>query len=81
MILFMLQKMVVPSDTCKKNLINCGIALQYLKGSSVTLRDEDGVTIMEGDVANGDKELTISLLWNMFVQLQVSWLLLLMPDF
>ncbi|KAG8634372.1 abnormal spindle-like microcephaly-associated protein homolog isoform X2 [Manihot esculenta] len=70
-----LMKMVVPSDTCKKNLINCGIALQYLKGSGVTLRDEDGVTIMEGDVANGDKELTISLLWNMFVQLQLPLLI------
>ncbi|XP_021644616.2 uncharacterized protein LOC110638375 isoform X2 [Hevea brasiliensis] len=70
-----LMKMVVPSDTCKKNLINCGIALQYLKGAGVTLCDEDRVMITEGDVANGDKELTISLLWNMFVHLQLPLLI------
>lgn len=65
------QKIVVPSDTHKKNSTNCSIALQYLKNGGVTLHDEDGMRIMEDDVANGDKELTVSLLWNMFVDLQV----------
>ena len=69
----MWQKMVVPSDTRKRNLANCGLALQYLKRAGVTLQDEDGMTILEDDVANGDKELTVSLLWNIFVHLQVCW--------
>lgn len=63
--------MVVPSDTSKKNLANCNIALQYLRQAGVLLNDEDGTTIMGDDVVNGDKELIISLLWNMFVHLQV----------
>ncbi|XP_011037676.1 PREDICTED: abnormal spindle-like microcephaly-associated protein homolog isoform X2 [Populus euphratica] len=70
-----LMKMVVPSDTRKRNLANCGLALQYLKRAGVTLQDEDGMTILEDDVANGDMELTVSLLWNMFVHLQLPLLL------
>lgn len=65
------QKMVVPSDTSKKCLINCGAVLQYVKQAGVPLLDEDGTTIMAEDVVNGDKELILSLLWNMFVHLQV----------
>lgn len=64
--------MVVPSDTQKKNLLNCGIALQYLKQAGVSLLDEDGTQIIGEDVLNGEKELTLSLLWNMFVNLQVG---------
>ena len=63
--------MVVPSDSRKKNLVNCGIALQYLKKAGVSLCDDDGMVIGGEDVANGDKELTLSLLWNIFVHLQV----------
>ncbi|KAK3433402.1 hypothetical protein EUGRSUZ_D01308 [Eucalyptus grandis] len=63
-------KLVVPADTMKKNVANCGIALQYLKQSGVPLKDEDGMTIEADDVACGDKELTLSLLWNMFLYLQ-----------
>ncbi|XP_015574312.1 abnormal spindle-like microcephaly-associated protein isoform X2 [Ricinus communis] len=70
-----LMKMVVPSDTRKKNLVNCGIALQYLKHAGVRLCDDDGMMIMEDDIANGDKELTISLLWSMFIQLQLPLLI------
>ncbi|CAK7351147.1 unnamed protein product [Dovyalis caffra] len=70
-----LVKLMVPSDSCKKHLANCGIALQYLKRAGVPLQDEDGMTITEDDVANGDKELTVSLLWNMFVHLQLPLLL------
>lgn len=64
--------MVVPSDTQKKNLINCGIALKSLREAGVSLLDEDGTEVMEEDVVSGDKELTLSLLWNMFVNLQVG---------
>lgn len=70
------QKIVVPSDTRKKNLANCGLALQYLRQAGVSLHDEDGTMIVTDDIANGDKELTISLLWNMFVHLQVGVLVL-----
>lgn len=66
------QKILVPSDTYKKNLANCSLALQYLKQAGVLLHDEDGVMIVADDVANGDKELILSLLWNMFVHLQVT---------
>ncbi|KAF8409541.1 hypothetical protein HHK36_005619 [Tetracentron sinense] len=69
------QKLVVPSDTRKKNLVNCGIAMQYLKQAVVPLSDEDGVMIVAEDVANGEKELTLSLLWNMFVHLQLPLLI------
>ncbi|CAH2078334.1 unnamed protein product [Thlaspi arvense] len=64
------QKMVVPSDNRKKNLANCRIALQYLKDAGVSLKDNEGMMITGEDVADGDRELTISLLWNMFVHLQ-----------
>ncbi|KAG8385724.1 hypothetical protein BUALT_Bualt03G0075000 [Buddleja alternifolia] len=70
-----LMKVVVPSDTQKKSLVNCGIAMQYLKQAGVPLLDEDGTEIMGEDVINGDKELTLSLLWNMFVHLQLPLLI------
>ncbi|KAL5773413.1 hypothetical protein ACOSP7_013002 [Xanthoceras sorbifolium] len=70
-----LTKMVVPSDTRKKNLTNCGIALQYLRQAGLKLYDQDGTAIMEDDVANGDKELVLSLIWNMFVHLQLPLLI------
>lgn len=70
------QKLVVPSDTRKKCLANCGVVLQYLRQAGVSLYDDDGVVIVGDDVANGDKELTLSLLWNMFVHLQVCQFLI-----
>ncbi|KAK4398963.1 Abnormal spindle-like microcephaly-associated protein [Sesamum angolense] len=70
-----LMKVVVPSDTQKKSLVNCGIALQYLKQAGVPLLDEDGTEILGEDVVNGDKELTLSLLWNLFVHLQLPLLI------
>lgn len=76
-VLLFWQKIVVPSDTHRKNSVNCSIALQYLRQAGVKLYDEDGTAIMEDDVANGDKELILSLLWNMFVHLQVTLFLFL----
>jgi abnormal spindle-like microcephaly-associated protein len=52
-------------------LVNCGAALQYLRLAGVSLVDEDDTMILTEDIINGDKELTTSLLWNMFVHLQV----------
>lgn len=65
------QKLVVPSDTSKKKLHNCNIAMTYLKQADVPLVDTDGVVVVAEDVASGDKELTLSILWNIFVHLQV----------
>ncbi|KAL1537350.1 abnormal spindle-like microcephaly-associated protein isoform X1 [Salvia divinorum] len=70
-----LTKVVVPSDTQKKSLFNCGNALKYLRQAGVSLLDEDGTEVMEEDVVSGDKELTLSLLWNMFVNLQLPLLI------
>ena len=63
--------MAVPSDTHKRHLANCGTALQYLRQAGVVLHD-DGMMIVEDDIADGDKELTISLLWNTFCRFLFS---------
>ncbi|XP_039044052.1 abnormal spindle-like microcephaly-associated protein homolog [Hibiscus syriacus] len=70
-----LMKIVVPSDTHKKNLANCGVALQYLREAGVMLCDEDGLKITRDDIADRDKELTLSLLWSIFVRLQLPLLI------
>ncbi|KAF8096935.1 hypothetical protein N665_0298s0006 [Sinapis alba] len=70
-----LTKMVVPSDNRKKNLANCRVALQYLKDAGVSLKDDEGMMITIEDVADGDRELTVSLLWNIFVHLQLPVLI------
>ncbi|WMV16255.1 hypothetical protein MTR67_009640 [Solanum verrucosum] len=70
-----LSKMVVPSDTRKKSLANCGTVLKYLQEAGVPFFDQDGTIIMAEDIVDGDKELTISLLWNMFVHLQLPLLI------
>ncbi|KAL5578866.1 hypothetical protein UlMin_011308 [Ulmus minor] len=70
-----LMKIIVPSDTRKKSLANCSIVLQYLKQAGMPLCDDEGMMIEGEDVSNGDKELTLSLLWNMFVHLQLPLLM------
>ncbi|XP_017230956.1 uncharacterized protein LOC108205485 isoform X2 [Daucus carota subsp. sativus] len=70
-----LTKLVFSSDTRKKNLTNCGIAFQHLKQVGVALYDEDGTVVVGEDIVNGDKELTLSLLWNVFVHLQAPLLI------
>ncbi|MFS7934043.1 putative IQ motif, EF-hand binding, calponin domain, armadillo-like helical, CH domain superfamily [Helianthus anomalus] len=70
-----LKKVVVPSDDRKKKLVNCEISLKYLNQIGVPLIDEDGTEIITEDIVNGDKELIISLLWNMFVHLQLPLLI------
>ncbi|PKA46724.1 hypothetical protein AXF42_Ash019707 [Apostasia shenzhenica] len=69
------RKVVCPSDHQKKHLQNCSTALKFLEGSSVPLTDSDGLLITAEDLANGDKELTCSLVWNVFVHLQVPLLI------
>ncbi|KAL3820693.1 hypothetical protein ACJIZ3_006598 [Penstemon smallii] len=70
-----LMKVVVPPDTPKKRLVNCETALQYLRQAGVPLVDEDGTEVIGEDVVNGDKELTLALLWNIFVHLQLPLLI------
>ncbi|XP_020256832.1 abnormal spindle-like microcephaly-associated protein homolog isoform X1 [Asparagus officinalis] len=70
-----LSKVIVPSDSHKKRLQNCNTALQYLKQTGVSLSDEDGIQITPEDIVNGDKELALSILWNIFVYLQVPLLI------
>ncbi|KAK9681570.1 hypothetical protein RND81_10G011800 [Saponaria officinalis] len=70
-----LAKLVLPADTQKKKITNCGIALDYLKHAGVSLDDGDGMIIVGEDIAGGDKELILTLLWNMFVHLQVPLLI------
>jgi abnormal spindle-like microcephaly-associated protein len=67
------QKVIAPSDTSKKRLSNCTTAIQYMKQAQVPLSDSDGVTILAEDIAAGDKELSLSLLWNVFVYMQVKY--------
>ncbi|XP_071737666.1 uncharacterized protein [Rutidosis leptorrhynchoides] len=69
-----LKKVAVPSDDQKKNLVNCEICLKYLKQIGVALCDEDGTEIIAEDIVNGDKELIICLLWNIFIHLQLPLL-------
>ncbi|GAB2298849.1 hypothetical protein Dimus_032928 [Dionaea muscipula] len=70
-----LGKLVLPADVQKKKLANCRVAMQYLRQAGVPLVDDDGTLILEEDIANGDKELTLSLLWNLFVNLQLPLLI------
>ncbi|XP_074307521.1 uncharacterized protein LOC141642588 [Silene latifolia] len=70
-----LAKIVLPADTQKKKITNCAIALNYLKQAGVSLHDDDGMVVVGEDIATGDKELILTLLWNMFVHLQLPLLI------
>ncbi|PWZ15771.1 Abnormal spindle-like microcephaly-associated [Zea mays] len=69
-----ISKVIAPSDTDKKRRSNCTTAIQYIKQARVPLSDSDGVTISAEDIAAGDKELILSLLWNMFIHMQLPLL-------
>ncbi|XP_074586575.1 uncharacterized protein LOC141842259 [Curcuma longa] len=70
-----LSKLMVPPNTSKKRLQNCINVVKYLKQAGVSLCDADGTQILAEDIANGDKELTLCVLWNLFVSLQVPLLI------
>ncbi|KAL6657953.1 hypothetical protein ACP70R_005733 [Stipagrostis hirtigluma subsp. patula] len=67
-------KVIAPSDMHKKKLHNCTLAIHYIKQAGVPLSDSDGVIISAEDIATGDKELILSLLWNMFIHMQIPLL-------
>ncbi|KAJ1291122.1 hypothetical protein BS78_02G294300 [Paspalum vaginatum] len=69
-----LLKVIAPSDTNKKRLCNCSTALKYIKQAQVPLSDSDDVTISAEDISTGDKELILSLLWNVFIHMQLPLL-------
>lgn len=69
-----ISRVIAPSDTHKKKLQNCTMAIQYLKQAGVPVSDGDGVIISSEDIANGDKELILSLLWNIFIHMQLPLL-------
>uniref|UniRef100_A0A0E0Q904 Calponin-homology (CH) domain-containing protein n=1 Tax=Oryza rufipogon TaxID=4529 RepID=A0A0E0Q904_ORYRU len=64
-------KVIAPSDTYKKRLHNCTMAIQYIKQAGFPLSDADGLSISAEDIVNGDKELILALLWNMFIYMQL----------
>ncbi|KAH9624093.1 hypothetical protein KSS87_018307 [Heliosperma pusillum] len=70
-----LAKIVLPADAQKKKITNCATALKYLKQAGVSLHDDDGMVVVGEDIATGDKELILTLLWNMFVHLQLPLLI------
>ncbi|XP_072951078.1 uncharacterized protein [Typha angustifolia] len=70
----LISKLITPCDTHKKKIQNCTVALQYLKKAGVLLSDGDGIVIEAEDITNADKELILSLLWNMFTHLQLPLL-------
>uniref|UniRef100_A0ACD5U8H0 Uncharacterized protein n=1 Tax=Avena sativa TaxID=4498 RepID=A0ACD5U8H0_AVESA len=69
-----ISRVIAPSDTHKKKLQNCTMAIQYIKQAGVPVSDADGVIISAEDIANGDKELILSLLWNIFIHMQLPLL-------
>ena len=48
------------------------MAIQYIKQAGVPVSDADGVLISAEDIVSGDKELILSLLWNIFIHMQVN---------
>lgn len=70
-LLLPLKNLMAPPITGKKKLRNCDNVMKYLKKAGLSLCDVDGIQILAEDIANGDKELTLSILWNIFVNLQV----------
>ncbi|KAM0874126.1 hypothetical protein ACQ4PT_037613 [Festuca glaucescens] len=69
-----ISRVIAPSDTHKKKLQNCTMAIQYIKQAGVLVSDADGVIISAEDIANGDKELILSLIWNIFIHMQLPLL-------
>ncbi|TVU38865.1 hypothetical protein EJB05_12260, partial [Eragrostis curvula] len=67
-------KVIAPPDTHKKKLHNCTMAIQSIKQAGVPLSDSDGITISPEDITTGDKELILSLLWNIFIHMQIPLL-------
>ena len=49
-----------PSNICKKNLKNWGIAFQHLKQDGVALYNDDGTVVVGEDIVNGKLTLLCS---------------------
>ncbi|XP_044419976.1 uncharacterized protein, partial [Triticum aestivum] len=68
------RKVFAPSDSHKKKLHNCIMAVQYMKEAPVLISDADAVRVSAEYILNGDKELILAFLWNMFIHMQLPLL-------
>ncbi|GLJ46486.1 hypothetical protein SUGI_0979680 [Cryptomeria japonica] len=73
--LSVLTRIIVPSDHHKKNVHNCNVAFQYLLEAGVPLVDEEGYDLAAEDLVLGNRGRILSLLWNIFVHLQMPLLI------
>lgn len=48
------------------------MAVQYMKEAPVLISDADAVRVSAEYILNGDKELILAFLWNMFIHMQVN---------
>ena len=48
------------------------MAVQYMKEAPVLISDADVVRVSAEYILNGDKELILAFLWNMFIHMQVN---------
>ncbi|KAH9328068.1 hypothetical protein KI387_000176, partial [Taxus chinensis] len=70
-----LMRIIVPSDHHKKHMHNCKVSFQYLLEAGVPLIDEEGYDLVAEDLVMGNRERILSLLWNIFVHLQMPLLI------
>lgn len=65
------QKIKLPCHMPKKRAHNCEVAIESLSRSGVLMQDEQGAPITAEHIASGQREKTLSLMWNVILHLQV----------
>lgn len=68
---FLVQKIKFPCLAPKKRAHNCELALESFARSGVLLEDETGASITAEHISSGQREKTLSLIWNLILYLQV----------
>lgn len=66
-----LQNVRLPCHMPKKQVHNCKVALQRLALAGVPLLDDQGSPIVAEHIAAGQRDKTLSLMWNVILHLQV----------
>lgn len=69
--LSILVKIKFPCLAPKKRAHNCELALESFARSGVLLEDETGASITAEHISSGQREKTLSLIWNLILYLQV----------
>ncbi|KAG0624633.1 hypothetical protein M758_3G262500 [Ceratodon purpureus] len=69
-----LERIKFPCQAPKKRTHNCELALKSLAQSGVLLEDETGAPITAEHISSGQREKTLSLIWNLILHLQVPLL-------